>query len=52
MFEASVEGLPKISVENTQAQRFGPVQVLAGDDWYNPLEGQIRNLVIETKDEK
>ena len=50
MFEASVEGLPKISVENTQAQRFGPVKVLAGDDWYNPLEGQIRNLVIETKD--
>eukprot|EP00091_Calanus_sinicus_P012101 TRINITY_DN2742_c0_g1_i2.p1 TRINITY_DN2742_c0_g1~~TRINITY_DN2742_c0_g1_i2.p1 ORF type:complete len:262 (-),score=44.39 TRINITY_DN2742_c0_g1_i2:443-1228(-) len=49
MFEASVEGLPKISVENTQAAKFGPVKVLTGDDWYNPQEGQIRNLVIETK---
>jgi hypothetical protein len=52
MFEASVEGMPKIRVENTQAARFGPVKVLAGNDWHNPLEGQIRNLVIETKDGK
>eukprot|EP00091_Calanus_sinicus_P012103 TRINITY_DN2742_c1_g1_i1.p1 TRINITY_DN2742_c1_g1~~TRINITY_DN2742_c1_g1_i1.p1 ORF type:complete len:146 (+),score=26.13 TRINITY_DN2742_c1_g1_i1:261-698(+) len=51
MFEASVEGLHKIIEENTQPARFGPVKVLAGDDWYNPIGGQIRNLVIETKAE-
>ena len=42
--EESVE-----KVENTQATAFGPVKVFSADDWYNPVEGQVKNLMIETK---
>ena len=52
MFEATVEGLPKVTKENTQATRFGPVKVLAGDEWHSPIEGRIRDLKIETRDGK
>ena len=52
MFEATVEGLPKVTEENTRAARFGPVKVLAGDKWHNPIDGRIRDLKIETRDGK
>ena len=52
MFEASVEGLYKTTKENVKATRFGSVKVFAGDEWYNPVDGQIRNLLILTRDGK
>ena len=45
-----MEGLPKVTKENTEPARFGPVKVWAGSEWYPRADGQIRNLNIETKD--
>ena len=49
IFEASVEGLPKVTKVNTQARRFGPVKVFVGDPWYPAVSGLIKNLIIETR---
>eukprot|EP00091_Calanus_sinicus_P006149 TRINITY_DN1675_c0_g1_i14.p1 TRINITY_DN1675_c0_g1~~TRINITY_DN1675_c0_g1_i14.p1 ORF type:complete len:198 (-),score=30.19 TRINITY_DN1675_c0_g1_i14:147-716(-) len=38
-------------IENTTPQVWGPVKVFAADDWYPSVEGQIKNLMIETKNE-
>ena len=48
IFEAEVEGLPKVTKVNTQARRFGPVKVFVGDPWYPAVSGLIKNLNIKT----
>ena len=48
IFEAKVEGLPKVTKVNNQARRFGPVKVFVGDPWYPAVSGLIKNLNIET----
>ena len=52
IFEAFVEGTHTITKENSNATRFGHVKVFVGGPWYTPIQGKIRNLVIETKDGK
>ena len=44
-----MEGLPKVRKVNTQARRFGPVKIYAGDAWYPPVQGLIRKVKIDTK---
>ena len=44
-----MEGFPKVSKVNTQARRFGPVKIYAGDAWYPPVQGLIRKVKIDTK---
>jgi hypothetical protein len=37
------------TVENTQAKRFEQIKVFSGDNFYNPVEGMIRNLYIVSR---
>ena len=51
MFEFKMDGQSLWSVENTTPTRFEKVKVFAGDDWHEPLDGDMRDLDIryETK---
>ena len=49
MFEVMLDGASVWSTENTTPTKFEKVKVFAGDDWYEPLDGQIRGLAIVSK---
>jgi hypothetical protein len=49
MFDAKVDGTSYWTIENTVPAIFAHVSVFAGDEWYQPVSGQIRNLSIQTK---
>ena len=51
IYEVLVNGDQVYTVENTQAQKFAPVKVFAGDDFYATPEGKIRNLYVYTRHE-
>ena len=51
IYEVLLNGVQVYIVENTQAQKFAPIKVFAGDDWYPAPEGKIRNLYIYTRHE-
>ena len=36
------------TTENRQPEDFTNVKVYAGDEWYDPLKGHIKNLVIKS----
>jgi len=40
-----------VSMTNQQPRKFDNVKLFAGDPWYAAAPGQIRNLVVRTKDE-
>ena len=46
MFEVIVDGASVRSVENTTPAKYEKVKVFAADDWYEPVDGQIRSLDI------
>ena len=45
-YTVKVGGVTLGSVINKQAREFSNVKVLGGDNWYNPAQGSMRNLVI------
>ena len=47
IYSISIDGTQRFSVENTHPAEFENVKVFASSDWYNPLEGRIRNLRIQ-----
>ena len=51
MFEFKMDGQSLWSVENTTPTRFEKVKVFAGDDWHEPVDGDMRDIDImyETK---
>eukprot|EP00091_Calanus_sinicus_P019245 TRINITY_DN474_c0_g1_i18.p1 TRINITY_DN474_c0_g1~~TRINITY_DN474_c0_g1_i18.p1 ORF type:complete len:187 (-),score=26.30 TRINITY_DN474_c0_g1_i18:82-582(-) len=51
IYEVFVNGDQVYTVENTKAQKFAPVKVFAGDNFWNAPEGKIRNLKIYTRHE-
>jgi len=49
MYRVVVDGEDVIApMENTKPRRFTNVQVFAADNWHNPVQGSIRNLVVNT----
>jgi len=50
MYDVKVNEESVVNVENTKPEKFGPIKVFAGDDWYPNQEGQIKNLSIVTKE--
>ena len=51
MFEVSMDGEQKQSEENTNPVHLDNVKVFGGDNFYEPLDGKIRNIVIQSKRE-
>ena len=49
MFEVVMNDKTVWLVENTTPARYEAVKVLAGSDWYTPVDGQIRGLSIRSK---
>ena len=47
MFDVNVDGINYWTIENTVPAIFAPVSVYAGDQWYQPVSGQIRNLRVQ-----
>ena len=48
MFAAKVDGKNYWNIENTVSAIFASVSVFAGDDWHEPVSGQIKNLKVQT----
>ena len=48
MYNVILDGVSVFSVENTAPTKFEKVKVFAADDWYEPVDGQIRGLVIKS----
>jgi len=51
MYDLTVNCKSLVNVENTKPEKFGPVKVLVGDNWYPPVDGKIKNLNIVTKED-
>ena len=49
MYSIILDGVSVFSVENTAPAKIEKVKVLAGDDWYEPVDGQIRGLDIKSE---
>ena len=45
----SIDGKEKLSVTNSKPAEFENVKVFASTNWYTPMDGAIKNLLIETK---
>ena len=48
MYNVILDGVGVYSVENTAPTKFEKVKVMAGDAWYEPVDGQIRGLDIKS----
>ena len=48
MFDVNVDGKNYWTIENTVPAIFASVSVSAGDEWHEPVSGQIKNLTIQT----
>ena len=49
MFEVYMDGVKEQSMENSMPVTLKAVKVLAGDKFYAPLDGKIRNIYIQSK---
>ena len=49
MFCVKIDGKRYWEIENTEATSFRDVKIFAGDEWYIPANGKIRNLTVSTK---
>eukprot|EP00092_Neocalanus_flemingeri_P021860 GFUD01023715.1.p1 GENE.GFUD01023715.1~~GFUD01023715.1.p1 ORF type:complete len:192 (-),score=26.52 GFUD01023715.1:1111-1686(-) len=48
MYAININQETVYTIENTQAEQFEKVQVWAGDEYYAPLDGKIRNIEVKT----
>ena len=48
-YSISIDGKEKLSVPNSKPAEFENVKVFASTNWYTPMDGAIKNLLIETK---
>ena len=51
MFSVVINGESQRSDPNTAPARYNKVHVFAGDPWYPPADGAIKNLKIESDEE-
>ena len=49
MFCVKIDGKKYWEIENTEAKAFDDVQIFAGDKWYTPANGRIRNLKVSSR---
>ena len=49
IYSISINGENALSVKNKAPSEFQNVKVFSSSPWYNPVNGHIRNLVIENK---
>ena len=49
IYSISINGEKALSVKNSAPSEFKNVKVFSSSPWYNPVNGYIRNLVIENK---
>eukprot|EP00092_Neocalanus_flemingeri_P098263 GFUD01125294.1.p1 GENE.GFUD01125294.1~~GFUD01125294.1.p1 ORF type:complete len:194 (+),score=17.76 GFUD01125294.1:31-612(+) len=47
-FEVKIDNQSVFTVNNTKAEQFSNVAVLAGNRWWEPMDGLIKNIVIGT----
>ena len=52
MYEIKINKKSVFKIENTQPCLFKAVNVYAGDPFYPPVEGKIKNLYFETSGNK
>ena len=48
IYQIFVNGRNVDTVVNTKAEKFGPMKVFAGDNFYKAPEGEMKNLYIHT----
>ena len=46
-----IDGRTYWDVVNTQAEQFDSVDIFAGDKWYAPAAGMMKNVVVKSKNE-
>ena len=51
VYYISIGGKKLLSVKNSRASEFEIVQVFASSSWYSPVDGFIKNLLIENKND-
>ena len=49
IYSISINNKEVLSVKNSKPPQFENVKVFAGSPWYTPVDGYIRNLLIEQK---
>ena len=49
MYEILINGENVYTVENTKETKFEHIKVFSGVNFYNPVEGMIRNLYIDSR---
>ena len=51
IYYVNIDGKKMLSVKNSRPSEFEIVQVFASSSWYSPVNGFIKNLLIENKNE-
>ena len=51
IYYVNIDGKKMLSVKNSRPSEFENVQVFASSSWYSPVNGFIKNLLIENKNE-
>ena len=49
IYRIKIDGEILLETENNLVQIFKDVQIYAADPWYTPVDGKIRNFLVETK---
>ena len=49
MFEVKLNDVSVWKIVNTTPKKYEKVKVMAGSDWFKPVDGQIRRLTIKSK---
>ena len=52
MYEIKINKKSVLTQENIRPALFNNVKVYVGDPWHKPVNGKIRNMTIETEDNR
>ena len=52
MYEIKINKKSVLTQENIRPALFTNVKVYVGDPWHKPVNGKIRNMTIETEDNR
>ena len=52
MYEIKINKKSVLTLENIRPALFTNVKVYVGDPWHKPVNGKIRNMTIETEDNR
>ena len=52
MYEIKINKESVFIQENTKPEVFENVKIFVGDPWYDPVDGKIKNLLVELTEKK